>query len=50
MLFNGEVPDRSLMIYRVQGKLNDTGTVVVAATPYVLITPGADALHPSLAQ
>lgn len=50
MLFNGAVPDRSLMIYRVQGRLSSTGNVEVSAKPYVLITPGVDALHPSLIQ
>ena len=48
MLFGGATPDRKLMIFKVQGRLTEQDGVDVAATPYVLISPGIDLVNPSL--
>mgnify|MGYP006919622057 CR=1 FL=1 len=48
MMFGGAVPDRNLMIFKVQGRLTDQDDVEVSATPFVLISPGRDQINPSI--
>ncbi|MDA1027768.1 MAG: hypothetical protein O3B41_01760 [Bacteroidetes bacterium] len=48
MMFGGRTPDKSLMIFKVQGRLADRVGVEVTATPWVLISPGKDQVNPSI--
>lgn len=48
MMFGGKTPDKSLMIFKVQGRLAERVGVEVTATPWVLISPGKDQLNPNI--
>lgn len=48
MMFEGRTPDKSLMIFKVQGRLTGRDGVDVSATPWVLISPGRDQVNPSI--
>lgn len=42
--------DRTLLVYRAQGTLSDDGSISVAFTPYVLMSPDSTWLHPEVVQ
>lgn len=48
MFFGDDRPDRSIVVYRVLGQLENDNRVVVEAIPYALISPDSTQLNTSL--
>jgi len=47
-LFRDAIRDRSLLILRVDGRIDTSDSVRIAATPFALLTPRATVINPSL--
>jgi len=47
-LFGSDLESQNLMIYRVDGSLDETGSVNVVATPFLLLTPDSTHFNPRL--
>ena len=48
--FGSDTPSYQIVVYRVRGELTDDHEVLVAATPYVLLSPSGDRVNPEVQQ